>query len=284
VTLQVATQPREAQAILKTRESVSELSPERLAQLRAAFQSLLARPDNLGYQFFAGWHGVPLGICQHHNDLFLPWHRGYLYHLELALQNADSEVTLPWWNWIDEEGVPAAYDEERVDGAANVLAGAPVEPMGVPRQEVWPERTFREIWTGAEPGPWPPPLRTTVIAGEEVDLYDWMMSAPSYTEFSQRCWRLHDNVHGWVGGTMRDPNWAAYDPIFWAHHAMVDRLWRIWQHNNPGALPPNSILDRAMTFARAPSFTVRQVLDVTQLGYEYAGQAASVEGAVGGSG
>lgn len=28
---------------------------------------------------------------------------------------------------------------------------------------------------------------------------------------------------------MSDPAWAAYDPLFWAHHCMVDRAWRIWQ-------------------------------------------------------
>jgi tyrosinase len=36
---------------------------------------------------------------------------------------------------------------------------------------------------------------------------------------------------------------AAFDPIFWAHHTMVDRLWRLWQLRHPGALPPRAILD-----------------------------------------
>ena len=38
------------------------------------------------------------------------------------------------------------------------------------------------------------------VAGGK-DAYTWMMDAPSYTEFSQRNWRLHDNIHVWVGGT-----------------------------------------------------------------------------------
>ena len=126
----------------------------------------------------------------------------------------------------------------------------------------------------------PPPLRTATIGGRKVDLYDWMMSSPSYSQFEQRCWRLHDNIHVWLGGTMSDQNWAAYDPIFWAHHAMVDRLWRIWQHNNPNALPDQRVLDTAMTFASVPSMKVSDVLDVTQLGYDYAAQAASSPGNV----
>jgi hypothetical protein len=32
----------------------------------------------MGFDYFAGWHGVPLGWYQHHDPLFLPWHRAYL--------------------------------------------------------------------------------------------------------------------------------------------------------------------------------------------------------------
>ena len=28
---------------------------------------------------------------------------------------------------------------------------------------------------------------------------------------------------------------AAYDPIFWAHHTMIDRLWRLWHQKHPNA-------------------------------------------------
>jgi tyrosinase len=274
VVLQVATRPSAKRASLKVRESVTELLDDALGQLREALRRLLDRPDTRGYQYFAGWHGVPRGICRHHDESFLPWHRGYLYFLELALQDVDREVTLPWWNWMDEEGVPAAFEEPPLDAA-------PIDPMGVPRHPNWPDKTFRE--SGAPvppdvPAPWPPPLRRTIIGGQHVDLYRWVMDSPDYLQFMQRCWRVHDNIHVWVGGTMADANWAAYDPLFWAHHTMVDRLWRIWQHNHPGGDPPESILDQPMTFATPPAMTVRQLLDVTQLGYEYAGQAATVGG------
>ena len=104
------------------------------------------------------------------------------------------------------------------------------------------------------------------------------MSSPSYSQFMQRCWRVHDNVHVWVGGEMSDANWAAYDPLFWAHHSMVDRLWRIWQHDNPGAQPAHQILERGLVFAKGPPFKVKDMLDVKELGYEYAGESASVGG------
>jgi tyrosinase len=116
------------------------------------------------------------------------------------------------------------------------------------------------------------------VGSSTVDTLKWLMAAPTHTEFSQRCWRVHDNVHVWVGGEMSDPNWAAFDPLFWAHHAMVDRLWRIWQQGNQGADPGPDLIDRPMTFLKSPSFTVREVLDVTKLGYDYAGQASAPVG------
>lgn len=51
---------------------------------------------------------------------------------------------------------------------------------------------------------------------------------------------------------------AAYDPLFWAHHAMVDRLWRLWQLQHTGvAFIDRDLLDVAlcpfpMTVRRAP--------------------------------
>jgi tyrosinase len=277
VTLQVAAQPRRELATLKVRQSVTEMSATELRRFRIAIQGVRDRRDNRGYQYFAGWHGVPLGICKHHDPLFLPWHRGYLYHFELALQEIDADVTIPWWDWMDEPGIPAAFGDRRVGGKANVLASAPIEPLGVPRRPGWPRRTHRDPG-GVGPQALPPPLAKTPIPGAPGGVLEWMMAAPSYSEFMGRNWRVHDNIHVWVGGEMSDPNWAAFDPLFWAHHSMVDRLWRIWQHNNPGALPDQDLLDRPMTFAKEPSLKVRDVLDVKQLGYEYAAQAATGPG------
>jgi tyrosinase len=257
---------RVASARVKIRENVARLTPEKLAAFRAALAALMKRRDNRGYQFYASWHGVSLGLCQHHNPYFLPWHRGYLYHIELALQDIDPNVTLPWWDWIDDGGIPAAYASRSVSRKQNVLFDAPIEPYGVPPRPGWPRRTFREP---DRPGTLPPPLRPR---------YDWLMAAPSYTEFNRRLTRLHDNMHVWTGGTMSDPDWAAFDPIFWAHHTMVDRLWRIWQYNNPGGDPPQFVLDRPMTYAESPSLHGRDLLQVRQLGYEYAGVTVTVPG------
>ncbi|KAE9400782.1 tyrosinase [Gymnopus androsaceus JB14] len=47
---------------------------------------------------------------------------------------------------------------------------------------------------------------------------------------------IHDSVHVDVGGNghMSDPSVAAFDPIFFMHHAQVDRLLSLWSALNPG--------------------------------------------------
>ncbi len=264
-------------AALSIRQSLGQLKPEELSAFRKAMRGVMDRNDNRGYQFYAGWHGIPLVICEHHDRLFLPWHRAYLYHFELALQDIDPSVALPWWDWLTEPGLPEAYTVEDADGAPNPLLGADIAPMVVQPRPDWPTHTHREPHEGSDPGPLGPPLAQFPDGqGHLVDTYEWLMSSTTFMQFSARCESIHDNVHGWVGGEMGDRTWAAYDPLFWAHHTMIDRLWRIWQTLPQGADPPPAMLGDTLTSALPPTFTVRGVLDVNMLGYDYAAQTASV--------
>src|SRR5688572_2629658 len=86
-------------ARVKLRLSATKLTARQVGDFRKVIKAALARDDDRGYQYFAGWHGVPFGWCWHGDPRFLPWHRAYLYYFELALQDIDSDVTLPWWDW-----------------------------------------------------------------------------------------------------------------------------------------------------------------------------------------
>lgn len=97
----------------------------------------------------------------------------------------------------------------------------------------------------------------------------------------------HNTVHLWVGGenpfnfngtfpnplpensnppigSMLGNLTAAYDPIFYAHHSNVDRMWALWQQKWPGqtAFDPN---------AQLPGLdaVVSQTWSTQSLGYEY---------------
>jgi tyrosinase len=98
-----------------------------------------------------------------------------------------------------------------------------------------------------------------------------ILGAPTFSDFSVRLENVHNDVHVWVGGSMSAVPVAGFDPVFWSHHAMIDRLWYLWQLAHPGFLPPAQTLDMAL----APfPMTVRQTLDISLLGYEYAVQTS----------
>jgi tyrosinase len=260
VTVTALSAPAPQPATLTLRPSVTKMSAEELATFRRAIAKALALEDERGYQYFANWHGVIFQLCIHHEPLFLPWHRAYLYYLELALRALEPTTALPWWDWTASPGIPAAYDQENdPGGGANVLLKAPIKPWG-PAQEAPPETNREEGVSGVRP----PPYDLTYV-----------LAATSYTDFNKRLWEVHDTVHIWVGGTMEQQEWAAYDPLFWAHHCMVDRVWRIWQHSPLGADPPANLLDIAL---EPKGMTVRKTLDVTGLGYDYAATSSSVAG------
>lgn len=45
----------------------------------------------------------------------------------------------------------------------------------------------------------------------------------------------HDNFHGWIGYDMADNAYTAFDPIFIAYHANIDRMLEVWVRAHPGA-------------------------------------------------
>jgi tyrosinase len=245
------------QAPLSYRKSVDWLRGPQLAALRVAFVRSMALSDERGFDYWAGLHGLPLPTyCEHHNELFLPWHRAYLYFFELTLKDLDRTVSLPWWDWTSAPahrwGIPSAY----TDAGGNPLTGGAIGALARSQgnsQRPAPVRTYRR-----PDAPWRLPTR---------DEIEWILNLGDFLDFSQQIEQVHDHVHIWLGGTLADTPYAAYDPCFWAHHSMVDRLWRLWQLRHPTAGMPNSLLRKAL---RPFPITVADTVSTTDLGYDYA--------------
>ncbi len=49
----------------------------------------------------------------------------------------------------------------------------------------------------------------------------------------------HGTVHVTIGGNMGSVKRAAQDPIFWVHHAQIDRLWNLWLAQGGRSSPVN---------------------------------------------
>lgn len=250
---------RGASSDIKHRKSISLLSAGELQALRNALTTAFGFGDRRGYRYHASIHGLPdEGYCEHRNDRFLPWHRAYLYEFEQALQDIDESVTLPWWDWT-ENAIPEAYQLDMVDGAENPLRRAPIDIPEEQRTDTWAQQTERN------PGQ-PTSLETGGLPSKgEIDA---ALMASNYGDFRLALENLHNAVHVWAGGHMVDARYAAFDPLFWAHHSMTDRLWWIWQIGHPGAHPPRRILGEGLRFFEG--LTVEDTLDVNDLGYDYA--------------
>lgn len=261
-----------------SRKAAGTLSAAELTDLRDAFTAMYDLSDDRGYAFHAGVHGLPLPVsCVHGTPLFLPWHRAYLYFFERALTDAlrrvrgdqTASVSLPWWDWTSAAahttGLPTGY-QATGDGTSNPLAAG---PMTLSDSDL---RLVRAQMPGTiTDGPDPVTLRDPDQPDELPQQRTIMraMRSTTYNDFSTILESVHNGVHVWVGGAMSVVPIAAYDPIFWAHHSMVDRLWFLWQISPLGQNPPAALLDRAL----APwPMTVRQTLNISTLGYDYAAQ------------
>ncbi|KAF2209585.1 hypothetical protein CERZMDRAFT_86904 [Cercospora zeae-maydis SCOH1-5] len=100
---------------------------------------------------------------------------------------------------------------------------------------------------------------------------------------------IHNTVHNNICGTMCDLDTAAYDPIFWLHHANVDRIGALWNYLNPnvkvtstksnsGNFVFNAGINRDASFTYLPFRTSNgntdwwspsQLYDVRTSGYTY---------------
>lgn len=260
-----APSPQHHVVALRHRRSARSLTVAQAADLRRAFGAGQAIGDDRGYQHYAGIHGLPLPMyCTHNSPLFLAWHRAYLYFFERALQDHVPGVTLPWWDWTaaHAEGVPLLYSHELTPAREpNSLFSSSIQPGG--RKPGGPDHTVR-----APGAPNTPPLPTAQQVASLLALSDFL-------DFQSQLEDLHNGVHAWVGGTMGDISTAAYDPLFWAHHTMIDRLWRLWELRHAHAGFPRTLLRRAL----APfNMTVAQTLDSSALGYDYAISTAAAAG------
>lgn len=120
---------------LKTRKNVACLRPDELARLCCALQCM-HRYDNF-YQderSYAYWARIHANNCQHGWEEFLTWHRIYLYLFEQRLQDIDTSVTLPYWDWtlydqdwntlgVDTGTIPTAYQCVVTDAVLAELKG-----------------------------------------------------------------------------------------------------------------------------------------------------------------
>jgi tyrosinase len=228
--------------------------------------------------------------CQHACWFFLPWHRMYLFRFEQIVRShldpgVAADWALPYWNYSDDPArrvLPPAFRERTLpDGTDNPLfttlrqsvpvdinGGDPMPGAAVSLTAAMREPLFTRSVFGAPPG---------FGGGRTNPLFHHSARGPFGPLEATPHGAVHNQVGG-PGGLMTRFDTAALDPIFWLHHANIDRLWEEWLRGTPPHSNPADSAWLTMSFALvdetgAPvKLQVSDVLEIeTQLLYTYSG-------------
>ncbi|MBA0626800.1 hypothetical protein Godav_004402 [Gossypium davidsonii] len=223
----------------------------------------------------------------HFSWLFFPFHRLYLYFYERILGKliGDPNFAMPFWNWDSPPGmaIPKIY----VD---------PNSPLYDEKRNVnhQPPNMLDLDYAGTEEEL----SKRNQIKSNLSVMYRQMVTYKTASLFLGAAYRAGDDpspgmgsiennphtaVHRWVGDK-RQPfsedmgNFysAGRDPLFFAHHSNVDRLWNIWR-TLPGKkrtdFTDTDWLDSSFLFydenANLVRVKVRDSLNMKTFGYDY---------------
>jgi tyrosinase len=252
----------------------------------------------------------------HYGPIFLPWHREYLRRFEADIQKygKNPSLTIPYWDWTEDALLPnpeqsPIWAEDFIGGNGDPQKGYNVQtgPFSANKWKVVnPDgsqgvliRAFG-IYRNIKTLPKIDDV-STVMKQTPYDVPKWDRdSTPGFRNYLEG-WignpdgaGLHNRVHVWVNGTMSNGNSPA-DPVFFLHHANIDRIWASWQENHftdlsKSYLPLDPIIDNGKTIRghsineymfpwiennpikeglRGGSVILKNVLDHRTLGYTY---------------
>lgn len=164
--------------------------------------------------------------CQPHGgqnaNFFLPWHRMFVYFFEDIVRAVSGrpDFVLPYWNYTS--------DDPALRGVLPEAFRLPDDPVFGPLYR--PDRN--ELANSGQPIHANQP-------GDAMDISVPMGKAAYMTSGAEQgfCRALdsgiHGNIHVLVGTAenMGRVPFAARDPLFWVHHANIDRIWSSWNAN-----------------------------------------------------
>ncbi|GGL91376.1 tyrosinase family protein [Nakamurella endophytica] len=298
---------------LRKRVDIMTWSTTQVQKLTAAFNKLKA---NGSYDAFVKRHmdamltPTPAGSqsnAAHNGPVFLAWHRAALWEMESALLAIDPTIGgIPYWRWENEAALNGGDprksklwtsswfgtdgDRTQSDRVLNgpfaswhALLYDNTKKAYVTRSTTGLVRRLGRDSAGSPTLP----DQSQITDLNTYKTYDISPYGQSTASFRSRLegWnagpRLHNQVHRWVGGDMMVGT-SLNDPVFWIHHANVDRIWYRWQQGGGTTLRPYAPISPTgpvgqrsgdtMKFLLSSAWTPAKVQnphDTTTLGYDY---------------
>ncbi|KAJ7182211.1 Di-copper centre-containing protein [Mycena crocata] len=223
------------------------------------------------YDDFVYMHMVNLNTRIHDTGLFLPWHRWYVQVYEDVLKSKCGFTGVsPYWNWVQDSGGVFTSDMFDDSDPESGLGGwgDPANDVRVPDGAFSNTSSFRLSY----PSPHPlrrnftlQPFLNFPLAGflseADEELYANATFTPAerdkmvngfvgdfkgFQKYFEGFNGSHGAVHLMMGGDLGGtcpgdapagcsggPTFSANEPLFWMHHAMVDKMWYDWQDSHP---------------------------------------------------
>ncbi|KAJ7098253.1 tyrosinase [Mycena epipterygia] len=201
---------------------------------------------------------------------FLPWHRRFLNVFEETLRNECGFTgSVPYWDWSRDVDVFNSIDKSPVFDPVNGFGGNGIDIPGyagpfnnLTNLPGWVPGTgggcvttgpFASYNLSLGPGTIPTNHCLTRAFNNE---YAWALSSASVANITQQptfetfrvqlegqpitpTMKIHDGGHFAVGAEMLDTYSSPGDPVFYLHHANLDRIWWNWQQMDL----PNRLFD-----------------------------------------
>ncbi len=205
-----------------------------------------------------------MNLLHHSSWRFLPWHRMQVIHMEkmVAKLSGKDDFAMPYWDWVDDV-IPASFADDHVltlpgrecapgDSIADFLKANEAELQ---------DRSHNDFAT---------------FFGRSRDTSQAPDSTTGRQHFSGSAeWGGHNLIHSFVGGDMGVLSTSPNDPLFWLHHANVDRLWADWSHHHYDGEYVDAWKVEKLSGYEDPDgshpapVTAETTIDTSGLGYEY---------------
>jgi polyphenol oxidase len=275
----------------RIRKSAFELDAGEIARLKKAYAALRdltqQKPDDPRGWFHQGqvhcWYcsGAVDGLNGqeiHGGWWFLPWHRAYLFFHEQILGSliGDPTFALPYWDWDTPGRNKFPFDAYGQPGDTG-------NPLYDPTRGVGPTDTIPLNFVG------PGMMKYVLGSATFADFGGSSDQSLGQGQMGHLEGGPHGGVHVWTTDPTVDfdnpkPDMgvlasAAFDPVFFAHHANIDRIWDKWiktdptHHANPANPADTAWLQQGFFFYdQKPTWTYisnSQMLEPEALLYSY---------------
>ncbi|MEA2163349.1 MAG: polyphenol oxidase [Thermoanaerobaculia bacterium] len=236
---------------MRTRKSIYALNATEIAELRLAFQRLRALPAtdprawlaqaNVHCWYCAGDMSTAADV--HVTWAFMPWHRDYLYMIEKILGQLvnNPKFAIPYWDWNTPGACPTTGNHQQMPPPYTTSASNSLFDC------------YRQATASST-------MNSSTVVTQTNNIMNTYNTFPLFfggPSTSAALWPgPHGYVHLFVGNLAVGPaktdmgvlETASRDPLFWAHHANIDRLWDVWVARYGTPTYPANFLSQSWTF------------------------------------